>query len=139
MTAWNPSLLELLDYGDGNAVIQTTSLAPLSKVAPQKPLKFMVGSSFSKADCFCSFPDFMAKVMHFGPLNAQASGFLRLVGMLVSGFGVLYVLSGRLNAEGLCLRNVDRSAIRRSDDGCAVVLWRFTRSARAAICHRRFR
>jgi len=36
----------------------------------------------------------------FGPLNPQASGFLRLIGMLVSGFGMLYVLSGRLNAEG---------------------------------------
>ena len=45
-------------------------------------------------------PDFMARLMHFGPLNPQASGFLRLIGMLVSGFGMLYVLSGRLNAEG---------------------------------------
>lgn len=27
-------------------------------------------------------------------------GFLHLIGMLVSGFGSLYVLSGRLNAEG---------------------------------------
>lgn len=42
----------------------------------------------------------MANVMHFGPLNQQASGFLCLIGMLVSGFGMLYVLSGRLNAEG---------------------------------------
>ena len=46
------------------------------------------------------FPDFMARLMHFGLLNPQASGFLRLIGMLVSGFGTLYVLSGRLNAEG---------------------------------------
>src|SRR5215472_12934539 len=46
------------------------------------------------------FPDFMASLMRFGPLTSQASGFLRLIGMLVSGFGMLYVLSGRLNAEG---------------------------------------
>jgi hypothetical protein len=39
------------------------------------------------------FPDFMARLMHFGPLTPQASGFLRLIGML-------YVLSGGLNAEG---------------------------------------
>ncbi len=45
------------------------------------------------------FPDFMARIMQFGPLTSQASGFLRLVGMLVSGFGMLYLLSGRLNAE----------------------------------------
>src|SRR6476619_4772084 len=47
------------------------------------------------------FPDFMARLMHFGLLNPQASGFLRLIGMLVSGFGTLYVLSGRLNAGGV--------------------------------------
>src|SRR5436309_6790724 len=46
------------------------------------------------------FPDFMARLVHFGPLTPQASGFLRLIGMLVSGFGMLYLLSGRLNAEG---------------------------------------
>jgi hypothetical protein len=54
----------------------------------------------SRSGLLLLFPDFMAKVMHFGPLDAQVSGFLRLVGMLVSGFGMLYVLSGRLNAEG---------------------------------------
>jgi hypothetical protein len=42
----------------------------------------------------------MANFVHFGPLTSQASGFLRLIGMLVSGFGMLYSLSGRLNAEG---------------------------------------
>src|SRR6478736_4555511 len=36
------------------------------------------------------FPDFMARLMHF----------LRLIGMLVSGFRMLYLLSGRLNTEG---------------------------------------
>jgi hypothetical protein len=60
----------------------------------------MVGSFSSKADLLLLFPDFMARLMHFGPLTAQASGFLHLIGMLVSGFGMLYLLSGRLNAEG---------------------------------------
>jgi hypothetical protein len=46
------------------------------------------------------FPDFMASIMRFGPLTSQSSGFLRLIGMLVSGFGMLYLLSGRLSAEG---------------------------------------
>ena len=35
-----------------------------------------------------------------GPLTAQASGLLRLIGMLISGFGMLYLLGERLNAEG---------------------------------------
>src|SRR5262249_11076376 len=33
--------------------------------------------------------NFMANLMHFDPLTSQASGFLRLIGMLVSGFGML--------------------------------------------------
>jgi hypothetical protein len=57
------------------------------------------------------FPDFIARPLHFGPLTPQAAGFLRLIGMLVSGFGTLYFLSGRLNAEGF-FRHIDRSAIR---------------------------
>jgi hypothetical protein len=43
---------------------------------------------------------FHGEAYPFRPLTPQASGFLRLIGMLVSGFGMLYVLSGRLNAEG---------------------------------------
>ena len=46
------------------------------------------------------FPNTMADLLHFGPVNAQASGFLRMIGVLVSGIGLLYLLSGRLNAEG---------------------------------------
>src|SRR5215475_14516172 len=46
------------------------------------------------------FSDFMARLMHFGPLTVQASGSLCLIGMLVSGFGRLYLLSERLDAEG---------------------------------------
>ena len=85
------------------------------------------------------FPGFMARLMHFGPLNPQASGFLRLIGMLVSGFGMLYVLSGRLNAEGFVFATLNRSAIRRTDHGRAVVFWSIARSDRALIRNRRFR
>ena len=80
------------------------------------------------------FPDFMARLMHFGPLNPQASGFLRLIGMLVSGFGMLYVLSGRLNAEGFVFATlIDRPFVAPT----MALLWYFwgiTWSARALIC-----
>ncbi len=46
------------------------------------------------------FPDFMASLLRFDLRDPQASGFLRMVGVLVSGIGMLYFLSGRLNAEG---------------------------------------
>jgi hypothetical protein len=98
----------------------------------------MVGSFSSKADLLLLFPDFMARLMHFGPLTAQASGFLHLIGMLVSGFGMLYLLSGRLNAEGFVFATlIDRPFVAPT----MATLWYFGgyRTARAFICHRRFR
>ena len=68
------------------------------------------------------FPDFMARLMHFGPLTLQASGFLRLIGMLVSGFGMLYFLSGRLNAEGFVFATlIDRPFVAPT----MAILWLF--------------
>ena len=68
------------------------------------------------------FPDSMARLMHFGPLTSQASGFLRLIGMLVSGFGMLYFLSGRLNAEGFVFATlIDRPFVAPT----MAVLWFF--------------
>jgi hypothetical protein len=68
------------------------------------------------------FPDFMATLMHFGPLTPQASGFLRLIGMLVSGFGMLYFLSGRLNAEGFVFATlIDRPFVAPT----MAILWYF--------------
>ena len=45
-------------------------------------------------------PHFVASVLHLPPLVEQAANYFRLVGLLVSGVGMLYVVSGRLNATG---------------------------------------
>jgi hypothetical protein len=45
-------------------------------------------------------PGFVAAVLHLPTLSEQAANYFRLVGMLVSGLGMLYVVSGRLNATG---------------------------------------
>jgi hypothetical protein len=45
-------------------------------------------------------PHFVATVLHLPVLGDQAANYFRLVGMLVSGLGLLYVVSGRLNAQG---------------------------------------
>jgi len=45
-------------------------------------------------------PDFSASVLGIPPLTEQGANYYRLVGLLVSGLGMLYVASGRLNAEG---------------------------------------
>jgi hypothetical protein len=45
-------------------------------------------------------PHFVAQVLHLPTLSDQAANYFRLVGLLVGGLGMLYVASGRLNAEG---------------------------------------
>src|ERR1700739_4805666 len=45
-------------------------------------------------------PHFVASVLHLSPLAEQAANHFRLAGLLVSGLGMLYIASGRLNAEG---------------------------------------
>ena len=46
------------------------------------------------------FPHTVARILHLPPLVEQAANYFRLVGLLVCGVGMLYVTSGRLNAEG---------------------------------------
>jgi hypothetical protein len=45
-------------------------------------------------------PGFMASLLRLPELSLQAMNYIRLVGLLVSGLGALYVVSGRLNAQG---------------------------------------
>jgi hypothetical protein len=45
-------------------------------------------------------PHFTASLIHIAPLSDQAANYFRLVGLLVCGVGMLYIASGRLNAEG---------------------------------------
>lgn len=44
-------------------------------------------------------PDRVSSLLHFA-LNLQASHIFQLVGLLIAGVGLLYTVSGRLNAEG---------------------------------------
>jgi hypothetical protein len=45
-------------------------------------------------------PHFVATVLHLPELSGQAASYFRLVGLLVGGVGMLYVVSGRTSAEG---------------------------------------
>ena len=45
-------------------------------------------------------PHFVAALLHLPPLVEQGANYFRLVGLLVGGFGMLYIVSGRLNAQG---------------------------------------
>jgi hypothetical protein len=46
------------------------------------------------------FPHLVARILNLPPLLEQAANYFRLVGLLVSGLGILYIASGRLNAAG---------------------------------------
>ena len=46
------------------------------------------------------FPHFVARILNLPPLVEQAANYFRLVGLLVSGLGLIYIASGRLNAAG---------------------------------------
>jgi hypothetical protein len=45
-------------------------------------------------------PVFVANVLHLPELSVQSANYVRLVGLLLGGIGMLYVISGRANAQG---------------------------------------
>ena len=45
-------------------------------------------------------PRFVAALLHIQPLADQAADYLRIVGLLAGGIGMLYAVSGRLSAQG---------------------------------------
>jgi hypothetical protein len=65
-------------------------------------------------------PHFAASVLHLGPLNDQAANYFRLASLLMCGVGMLYVVSGRLNAEGFAFASLlDRPLVPPT----VLVLW----------------
>ena len=45
-------------------------------------------------------PHVAASILNLPALNDQAANYFRLMGLLIGGLGMLYIASGRLNAEG---------------------------------------
>jgi len=57
-------------------------------------------------------PHFSVSVLGISPLTDQGANYFRLVGLLVSGLGILYIASGRLNAEGFVFASMlDRPVV----------------------------
>jgi hypothetical protein len=57
-------------------------------------------------------PDFVATLLHLPSLTEQSANYLRLVGLLVGGLGMLYIVSGRLNAQGFVFATlIDRPLV----------------------------
>ena len=67
-------------------------------------------------------PHFVARILNLPPLVEQAANYFRLVGLLVSGLGLLYIASGRLNAGGFVFASLlDRPLV----PFAMAVLWYF--------------
>jgi hypothetical protein len=45
-------------------------------------------------------PHLVASLLQIPPLDEQSANYFRLAGLLVGGLGILYIVSGRLNAGG---------------------------------------
>ena len=57
-------------------------------------------------------PMFVARLLHLPMLTLQTENYVRLVGLLVSGLGVLYIVSGRLNSQGFVFASLlDRPVV----------------------------
>jgi mono/diheme cytochrome c family protein len=65
-------------------------------------------------------PWLTVSLLRIPPLTTQGENYLRLVGLLVSGLGMLYIVSGRLNAQGFVFASLlDRPMV----PGVMLILW----------------
>jgi hypothetical protein len=55
---------------------------------------------FAESAALMLAPHFSAALLGLPPLTEQAANYLRLAALLVGGLGMLYIVSGRLNAQG---------------------------------------
>jgi hypothetical protein len=57
-------------------------------------------------------PHFVASLLQVPALSEQAANYVRLVGLLIGGLGMLYIVSGRLNAQGFVFASlIDRPLV----------------------------
>ena len=55
---------------------------------------------FAEAASVLFAPHFVAGLLNLPVLSDQAANYFRIVGLLLGGLGMLYIVSGRLNAQG---------------------------------------
>jgi hypothetical protein len=71
---------------------------------------------------FLLAPHFVVSLLHLPPPGGQGANYLRLIGLLIGGIGMLYVVSGRVNAHGFVFASMlDRPLV----PPVMAVLWHF--------------
>ena len=67
---------------------------------------------FAEAASVLFAPHFVAGLLNLPTLSDQAANYFRLVGLLLGGLGMLYIISGRLNAQGFVFATlIDRPLV----------------------------
>lgn len=57
-------------------------------------------------------PELVAALLQLDPLSPQSTTYFRIGGLLIGGLGILYVISGRLNANGFIFASmIDRPLV----------------------------
>ncbi len=57
-------------------------------------------------------PELVAALLQLDPLSSQSTTYFRIGGLLIGGLGILYVISGRLNANGFIFASmIDRPLV----------------------------
>ena len=57
-------------------------------------------------------PQWVAELLQLDPLSVQSATYFRIGGLLIGGLGLLYVISGRLNANGFIFASmIDRPLV----------------------------
>ena len=80
-------------------------------------------------------PEFMAGLLRLPELSLQTANYVRLVGLLVSGLGTLYVVSGRLNARGFVFASMLDRPVVPVRDGDSLVSRHPAGRARSRVLH----
>jgi hypothetical protein len=86
----NPSLAEMF----------ARLLHPTAQTRAAKTVEAFGWLILAEAFLLMFAPHFAAALLNLPPLVPQGANYLRLAALLVGGVGMLYIVSGRLNAEG---------------------------------------
>ncbi len=75
-------------------------LHPVGQTRAAKTVEVFGWVIFAEAVILMFAPYFSAGLLQLPPLVPQGANYLRVAALLVGGVGMLYIVSGRLNAEG---------------------------------------
>jgi len=87
-------------------------LHPSNKNRAAKSVEFFGYIMLAESLAILFVPQLVAALLQLDPLSAQSATYFRIGGLLIGGLGLLYVISGRLNANGFIFASmIDRPLV----------------------------